>query len=153
MAEYILFDRAAARFDSADSLAQFLSQFTIALNAVSPRFSRSLPCGCSDVGGSGSGSSRIQRWCWVFAVAMLVSATLVGSESLALFALVASARIADVSLTDGVTRASLNTSFQVLLLEDRLAVQSVVEGAGVPIAIGLTGVALFALRTAGPRSP
>jgi hypothetical protein len=80
---------------------------------------------------------------------MLVSATLVGPASLALFALVAAARIADVSLTDGVTRASLNTSFQVLLLEDRLAVQSVVEGAGVPIAIGLTGVALFALVTAG----
>src|SRR4029453_5631506 len=35
MAEYILFDRAAARFASADSLAQFLSRFTIALNAVS----------------------------------------------------------------------------------------------------------------------
>ena len=72
-----------------------------------------------------------------------------GPESLALFAVVASARIADVALTDGVTRASLNTSFQVLPLEDRLAVQSVVEGAGMPIAIGVTGVALFALGTAG----
>ncbi|TML50219.1 MAG: cyclic nucleotide-binding domain-containing protein [Actinobacteria bacterium] len=116
MAEYILFDRAAARFASADSLAQFLSRFTMVL---------------------------------VFAVAMLVSATSAGPESLALFALVASARIADVALTDGVTRASLNTSFQVLPLEDRLAVQSVVEGAGLPIAIGVTGVVLFALRTAG----
>ena len=149
MAEYILFDRAAARFGSADSLAQFLSQFTIALNAVSLAFLALLAGRLLRRWGLRLGIVANPAVVLVFAVAMLVSATLVGPESLALFALVASARIADVSLTDGVTRASLNTSFQVLLLEDRLAVQSVVEGAGVPIAIGLTGVALFALRTAG----
>src|SRR6266536_2539899 len=149
MAEYILFDRAAARFASADSLAQFLSRFTIALNAVSLAFLALLAAPLLRRFGLRLGIAANPAVVLVFAVAMFVSATTAGPESLALFALVASARIADVALTDGVTRASLNTSFQVLPLEDRLAVQSVVEGAGLPIAIGATGVVLFALRTAG----
>jgi hypothetical protein len=149
MAEYILFDRAAARFASADSLARFLSRFTIALNAVSLAFLALLAVPLLRRFGLRLGIVANPAVVLVFAVAMLVSATTAGPESLALFALVASARIADVALTDGVTRASLNTSFQVLPLEDRLAVQSVVEGAGLPLAIGGTGVVLFALRTAG----
>mgnify|MGYP003694557535 CR=1 FL=1 len=149
MAEYILFDRAAARFASADSLAQFLSRFTIALNAVSLAFLALLAAPLLRRFGLRLGIVANPAVVLVFAVAMLVSAPTAGPESLALFALVASARIADVALTDGVTRASLNTSFQVLPLEDRLAVQSVVEGAGLPLAIGATGVVLFALRTAG----
>ena len=149
MAEYILFDRAAARFGSAESLAQFLSRFTIALNAVSLVFLGLLAAPLLRRFGLRLGIVANPAVVLVFAVAMLVSATSAGPESLVLFALVASARIADVTLTDGVTRASLNTSFQALPVVDRLAVQSVVEGAGLPIAIGVTGVALFALRTAG----
>jgi hypothetical protein len=149
MAEYILFDRAAARFGSADSLAQFLSRFTIALNAVSLVFLALLAAPLLRRFGLRLGIVANPAVVLVFAVAMLVSATSAGAESLALFAIVASARIADVTLTDGVTRASLNTSFQALPIVDRLAVQSVVEGAGLPMAIGVTGVALFALRTAG----
>jgi hypothetical protein len=150
MAEYILFDRAAARFASADSLAQFLSRFTIALNAVSLAFLALLAAPLLRRFGLRLGIVANPAVVLVFAVAMLVSATTAGPESLALFALVASARIADVALTDGVTRASLNTSFQVLPLEDRLAVQSVVEGAGLPIGNRRDG--RRALRVAHSRS-
>ena len=149
MTEYVLFDRAAARFGSADSLAQFLSRFTIALNAVSIVFLALLATPLLRRYGLRLGIIANPAVVLGFAVAMLFSATVAGPASLALFALVASARIADVALTDGVTRASLNTSFHVLPLEDRLAVQSVVEGAGLPMAIGVTGVVLLALRTAG----
>src|SRR5262249_20173475 len=81
--------------------------------------------------------------------AMLVSAGVWGEASLVLFVLVATARIVDISLTDGMTRTSINTTYQVLPGEERLTVQSSVEGIGVPIAIGVTGVLLFALRAAG----
>jgi hypothetical protein len=64
MAEYILFDRAAARFASADSLAQFLSRFTIALNAVSLAFLALLAAPLLRRFGLRSGSWRIRRWCW-----------------------------------------------------------------------------------------
>lgn len=149
MAEYILFDRAAARFASADSLARFLSRFTIALNGVSLVFLALLAGPLLRRFGLRLGIVANPAVVMLLAGAMLVSATRAGPASLALFALVASARIADVALTDGVTRASLNTTFQVLPVEDRLAVQSMVEGAGLPLAIGVTGVALFAMRTAG----
>ena len=149
MAEYILFDRAAARFGSADSLAQFLSRFTIALNAVSLVFLALFAGPLLRRFGLRLGIVANPAVVMLLAAAMLVSATRAGAGSLVLFALVASARIADIALTDGVTRASLNTTFQVLRVEDRLAIQSMVEGAGLPLAIGVTGVALFALRTAG----
>ena len=149
MAEYILFDRAVARFGSADSLAQFLSRFTIALNAVNLVFLALLAGPLLRRFGLRLGIVANPAVVMLLAAAMLVSATRAGAGSLVLFALVASARIADVALTDGVTRASLNTTFQVLRVEDRLAIQSMVEGAGLPLAIGVTGVVLFALRTAG----
>src|SRR5213078_2840789 len=111
---------------------QVLSRFTIALNAVSLAFLALLAAPLLRRFGLRIGIVANPAVVLMFAVAMLVSAPTAGPESLVLFALVASARIADVALTDGVTRASLNTSFQVLPLEDRLAVQSVVEGAGLP---------------------
>ena len=82
----------------------------------------------------------------VLGVAMLVSAVVSGGSSLALFVLVGAARIVDISLTDGTTRTSINTAYQLLPGEERLAVQATVEGVGVPVAIGATGILLFALR-------
>ena len=75
MAEYILFDRAAARFASADSLAQFLSQFTIALNAVSLAFLALLAVPLLRRFGLRLGIVANPAVVLVFAVAMLVSAT------------------------------------------------------------------------------
>ena len=55
-------------------------------------------------------------------------------------------RIADIAATDGTTRTSINAAYQVVPVEERLAVQAVVEGIGVPVAIGATGVLLLALN-------
>ena len=77
MAEYILFDRAAFG-ESADSLAQFLSQFTIALNAVSLAFLALLAVRLLRRWGLRLGIVANPAVVLVFAVAMLVSATLVG---------------------------------------------------------------------------
>src|SRR5262249_22219036 len=85
----------------------------------------------------------------LLAAAMLVAAIVSGSAALSVFVLVAAARVADVSLTDGTTRTSVNTAFQLLPVEERVAVQATVEGVGVPVAIGATGVLLFALRAFG----
>ena len=57
----------------------------------------------------------------------------------------ASLRIADIAATDGTTRTSINAAYQIVPGEERLAVQSVVEGIGVPVAIGVTGVLLLVL--------
>ena len=59
------------------------------------------------------------------------------------------ARVSDLVLTDGTTRTSVNASFQVVPIGERLAVQAVVEGIGVPVAIGATGVVLLAMNVLG----
>ena len=76
---------------------------------------------------------------------MAVVAAGPGTASFGLFALAGVARIADIAATDGTTRTSINAAYQVVPVEERLAVQAVVEGIGVPVAIGATGVLLLAL--------
>src|SRR5262245_16571317 len=72
-----------------------------------------------------------------------------GAAAYSLFLLAAFARLADIVLTDGTTRTSVNAAFQVVPIQDRLAVQAVVEGIGVPIAIGATGVVLLLMNAVG----
>src|SRR4029078_10569237 len=58
-------------------------------------------------------------------------------------------RLTDIVLSDGTTRTSVNASFQVVPLRDRFAVQAVVEGIGVPVAIGTTGAVLLLMNLLG----
>jgi hypothetical protein len=144
--EFVLFDRAAARYHDAASLTRFLSTYTAALNIVDIVFLALFAGMLLRRFGLRLGIAANPALVTVLGAAMLVSATASGGSSLALFVLVAAARIVDISLTDGTTRTSINTAYQLLPSEERLAVQATVEGVGVPVAIGATGVLLFALR-------
>lgn len=144
--EFVLFDRAAARYHDAASLTRFLSTYTAALNIVDILFLALVAGMLLRRFGLRLGIAANPALVTVLGVAMLVSATASGGSSLALFVLVAAARIVDISLTDGTTRTSINTAYQLLPGDERLAVQATVEGVGVPVAIGATGVLLFALR-------
>jgi hypothetical protein len=55
----------------------------------------------------------------------------------------------NIALTDGTTRTSVNAAFQIVPIEDRLAAQAVVEGIGVPVAIGATGAVLLVMNVLG----
>ena len=77
---------------------------------------------------------------------MTVIATGGSSAAFGLFVLAGALRIADIAATDGTTRTSINAAFQVVPIGERLAVQAVVEGVGVPVAIGVTGVILLGLN-------
>jgi hypothetical protein len=69
-----------------------------------------------------------------------------GGTSFVLLATVSAARIADIALTDGMTRTSINATYQVLPERGRLSVQAAIEGMGVPIAIGISGVLILVLN-------
>ena len=71
---------------------------------------------------------------------------LTGAGSLALLAIASATRIADIALTDGTTRTSINAMYQVLPGRGRLAVQTTVEGIGVPFAIGISGVLILVIN-------
>jgi hypothetical protein len=149
LVEYLVFDRAAARYDTTSELTNFLSKYSVVLNLVDMLFLFLLAGLLLRRFGLRLGIAANPALVSVLAVAMLVSAGVSGEASLVLFVLAATARIVDISLTDGATRTSINTAYQVLPGEQRLTVQSAVEGIGVPVAIGATGVLLFALRAAG----
>ena len=82
----------------------------------------------------------------VFALAMVAVNAISGGTSFALLAMASAARIADIALTDGMTRTSINATYQVLPERGRLSVQAAVEGMGVPIAIGISGVLILVLN-------
>jgi hypothetical protein len=146
LVEYLVFDRAAARYHDTADLADFLSRYTVVLNLIDMLFLALVAGLLLRRFGLRLGIAANPLLVTLLVVAMLVSAGVSGEASLALFVLVATARIVDISLTDGTTRTSINTAYQVLPGEERLTVQSAVEGVGVPVAIGLTGALLFALR-------
>ena len=80
---------------------------------------------------------------------MLVVAAGAGTAAFGVFVLAGVLRIADIATTDGTTRTSINAAYQIVPVQERLAVQAVVEGIGVPVAIGVTGVLLLALNVLG----
>ncbi|MGE5274515.1 MAG: hypothetical protein ACM3QU_12270 [Verrucomicrobiota bacterium] len=146
LVEYLVFDRAAARYQSATDLADFLSRYTVVLNLIDMLFLALVAGLLLRRFGLRLGIAANPVAVTALVIAMLVTSAVWGEASLALFVLVATARIVDISLTDGTTRTSINTAYQVLPGEERLTVQSTVEGVGVPVAVGATGVLLFALR-------
>ena len=78
---------------------------------------------------------------------LLVITTLTGYATgvgaLVFFVLVCAQQVTDIALTDGTTRTSINATYQALLPQQRLQAQTLVEGAGVPIALGLVGALLL----------
>ena len=66
--------------------------------------------------------------------------------TVAFLTLSAATRITDIVLTDATTRTSINATYQLIPVDERLAVQTAIESGGVPAAIGLTGVILLVLQ-------
>ena len=55
-------------------------------------------------------------------------------------------QVAHIALIDGMTRAAINTAYQALDPPTRLHAQTVVEAAGVPLAVGFVGALLLVFR-------
>ncbi len=142
--DFLLFDRAAAQY-SGDDLTRFLSSYTAVLNLADILFLALLAGPLMRRFGLRLGLTfNPALVAGVLAVMAVVSAAS-GSASFALLVLAAVLRVGDIAATDGTTRTSINAAYQIVPAGERLAVQSVVEGIGVPVAIGATGVLLLAL--------
>ncbi|HEY7730517.1 MAG TPA: HEAT repeat domain-containing protein [Gaiellaceae bacterium] len=143
--DFLLFDRAAAQY-SGDELTRFLSAYTALLNLVDILFLALVAGPLMRRFGLRLGLVLNPA---VVAAVLAVMALVVagpGAASYGLFVLAAVLRVADITATDGTTRTSINAAYQVVPVEERLAVQAVVEGVGVPVAIGVTGVLLLVLN-------
>ncbi len=142
--DFLLFDRAAAQY-SGDDLTRFLSTYTAVLNLVDILFLALLAGPLMRRFGLRLGLTLNPAVVASILAAMAVVAAASGSAAFGLLVLAGVLRIADIAATDGTTRTSINAAYQIVPAEERLAVQSVVEGIGVPVAIGATGVLLLVL--------
>lgn len=147
--DFMVFSQAATHFSGSDSLARFLAYYTAALNLTDILFLALVAGWLLSRYGMRFGLAANPAGVGLFAVAMLVTAMTVGTHTLLFFGLVLVARISDIALTDGTTRTSLNTAYQALPANQRLAVQTSVEGIGIPLALGGTGVVLLLFNALG----
>src|SRR5262245_21211305 len=143
--DFLLFDRASAQY-SGDELTRFLSAYTALLNLADILFLALLAGPLMRRFGLRLGLALNPAAVAAVLVVMTVVVAGAGAAAFSLFVLASVLRVVDIATTDGTTRTSINAAHQVVPIGERLAVQAVVEGIGVPIAIGVTGVLLLALN-------
>jgi hypothetical protein len=143
--DFLLFDRAAAQY-SGDDLTRFLSAYTAVLNLADILFLAVLAGPLMRRFGLRLGLVLNPALVAALLAVMVVVAAGPGPATFGLFVVAGVVRIADIAATDGTTRTSINAAYQVVPIQERVAVQAVVEGVGVPVAIGFTGVLLLALN-------
>ena len=143
LSDFILLTQVGARFTTTQDLAQFFSRFTVGLNLTDLLFTM-LIAGffLSRVGLRGGLLANPLAMGLLFLFSAIVAPSF-GVTSGLFFALVVVGRVANITLTDGTTRASTNAAYQALPGQERVPVQTGVEGIGVPIALGLVGVILL----------
>jgi hypothetical protein len=143
LSDYLVYDLAGAQYPDPADLARYLAAYTAAINVASIAFLFLLAGPLLRRFGLRLGITANPFVLGGFAVAMLVVLAAAGAGSIALLLTVSAARIADLALTDGTTRTSINVTYQALPDRARLAVQAAVEGIGVPVAIGVSGVVIL----------
>jgi hypothetical protein len=146
LVDFLVYDRAAVRYSSGDRLSSFVSNFTSVLNVVDLIFLVVAAGFLLRRFGMRVGVVLNPLVVTLFVVAALVSSASTGTASMVTLVFMCAARVSDISLTDGATRGALNTAFQAVNESDRMAAQAVIEGAGMPLAIGVTGAVILVLQ-------
>jgi hypothetical protein len=145
--DYIVWERAAARYPNADDLARFQGFYNAALNILAIAFvvllaGRLLSRYGVRLGLAGTPGA---------AVVLLVAGNLVGWSAgvggLAFLLVACAQQVGDV--TDGMTRTAINTTYHAVPADQRMRARTLVEAAGVPLALGLVGVLLLTIRGLG----
>lgn len=146
LVDYLVYDRAAARYTTSDELARFTSTFTVVLNVVALVFVSLVAGRLLRRFGMRAGLMMNPAVVMVLIVGALIAAASGGVAAIGVFVAVGAARVSDISLTDGATRGSINTAYQALPTAERLRAQAMVEGIGQPAALGVTGLLLLLLH-------
>lgn len=141
--DFMVYERAAARYTDSAELARFIGNFTALLNLVDILFLALLAGFLVSRYGLNFGLTANPAGVGLLLAGVVLAGFWLGPASLLFFIFIGAARIADISLTDGTTRTAVNAAYQALPRAEQLAVQTGVEGIGVPLALGLTGVILL----------
>jgi hypothetical protein len=141
--DFMVWERAAARYPDPSDLAQFQGVFGAIINVASVLFVVVVAGWMLTRYGLGVGLAANPAGVLVLLVITTLVGYAVGPVGFLFFAFVCAQQVTDISLTDGTTRTSINATYQALLPEQRLRAQTMIEGAGVPLALGFVGVLLI----------
>ncbi len=146
--DFLVFDRAARRYDDSRELARFISRFSAIAYGADILFLLLIAGILLRRFGLRYGLTANATAVLAVIGAVLVSASLQGSGATLVFVLIVAARVADLVFSDGTSRTSLSAAYQAVPGGIRMAAQATTEGLAVPVAIGISGVALLILRSA-----
>ncbi|HET7761707.1 MAG TPA: hypothetical protein VFL46_05035, partial [Phycicoccus sp.] len=146
LVDFLVMDRAAARYPASEDLARFVAGYTAVMNVVIIVFLATLAGPLLRRYGLRLGIAANPAVVTLLAVAMAVVYVVAGGSSLALLLMVSATRVIDLALSDGTTRTSVNAMYQVLPPASRLEAQATIEGMGVPLAIGASGVVIIVVN-------
>ena len=141
--DFMVWERAAARYPDPSDLAQFQGVFAAIINVSSIVFIFVFAGWILTRFGIGVGLALNPVAVFVLLCVTGVTGVAVGPAAFAFFALVCVQQVTDITLTDGTTRTSINATYQALLPRLRLQAQTMTEAMGIPIALGLVGVLLL----------
>lgn len=146
LVEFLMFERAGARYSGSDELGRFVARLLSGVNFVDLIFLLFVAGFLLRRFGLRIGLILNPAVVTLFMVGVVAGGFGPGISSTLVFALLIGARVFDIALNDGATRTSLNTAYQAVPADERLAVQAATEVLGVPLAVGLTGVILLVLQ-------
>ncbi len=141
--DFMVLAVAGARFTESTALAEFFGRYTVFLNLADLLFVLLLAGILLSRFGLRFGLLANPAVVIILLMVIVVTGIVGGPTSQLFFWLVIVTRISDLTVTDGTTRTSINAAYQALQPNERAAVQTAVEGIGVPIALGLAGIILL----------
>lgn len=141
--DFMVLAVAGARFTDSTALAAFFGNYTVFLNLADLLFVVLLAGILLSRFGLRFGLMANPAVVIGLLIAIVGAGMAVGPTGQLFFWLVIVTRISDLTVTDGTTRTSINAAYQALQPHERTAVQTAVEGIGVPIALGLVGIILL----------
>jgi HEAT repeat protein len=144
--DYLVFARAAARYQDSEELARFISRFSAIAYGADILFLLLVAGFLLRRFGLRYGLAANPGAVLALVSAVVVLSALQGAGATVVFVLVVAARVTDLVLADGAARTSLSAAYQVVPTPLRLAAQAGVEGMAVPLAIGASGIVLLALQ-------
>ena len=137
--DFMVWERAAARYPDPSDLARFQGVFAAIINVSSIVFIFVFAGWILTRFGIGVGLALNPVVVFALLCVTSVTGVAVGPTAFAFFALVCVQQVTDITLTDGTTRTSINATYQALLPRLRLQAQTMTEATGIPIALGLVG--------------
>jgi hypothetical protein len=147
--DYVVWERAAYHFPDPSDLARFQGLYGTLINVVALAFVFLVAGRLLVRFGEQGGLAANPLGMIVLLLAASVVGVTAGAGATAFFVVVCAQQVAHIALIDGLTRAATNTAYQALEPSSRLHAQTVVEAAGVPVALGFVGVLLLVFRFAG----